>query len=338
MADWLTALAAQHLVQHRAVMVSVVASYGSAPREPGARMVVTMEAVSGTIGGGALEYQAIADAKALLQSGGAAFVRDYALGPKLDQCCGGRVMVLFDLFTPDEAHTIKAAQGDGSTHLITKLGCDAPHIYCQPDDAKALVKAGKVVALLDKAGKPHGDMRVDVADVGAVVQVLGSPYAPLYMFGAGHVGRAVARILSTLPFDVTWIDSRAEAFPPSPIEGVRRLVTQDPVAVVESAPKDALYLVFTHSHPLDFDITAAILKRGDAAYCGLIGSETKRSRFLKRFRDDVGLDETQIGRLTCPIGLGGPQGKEPEVIAIAVAAELLDMVRSLSPITEENAL
>lgn len=150
-------------------------------------------------------------------------------------------------------------------------------------------------------------------------------HAPLLLFGAGHVGRAFVHIAEILPFEVSWIDSRADQFPEHLPANVRRIVAEDYGAEVAAAPADALFLVMTHSHPLDEAITAAILARGDARYCGLIGSETKRARFLKRFRETHGLSEEQIGRLTCPIGLSGPAGKAPATIAIAVAAELLDL-------------
>ncbi|WP_281301556.1 MULTISPECIES: xanthine dehydrogenase accessory protein XdhC [unclassified Iodidimonas] len=313
------------------MLVSVVAAYGSVPRGPGAVMCVMPEGLTGTIGGGALEYQAIQLARDALAEGGDPFLRDFALGPKLDQCCGGRVTLLFDPFDAGDRPLLDAMARDPRALLRTHLGHSAgqPHhrliAGSQRPDGLA---ADRAVALYDGAGRCfEPSMPVPVDDIASVIQNCGSPYAPLYIFGAGHVGRAVAAVLAPLPFDVHWIDQRADAFPADAPPHIRQHLVPDPKALVASAPAGALYLIFTHSHPLDFEITAAVLARGDSRYCGLIGSETKRARFIKRFRDEEHLDEARIGRLTCPIGLDGPPGKEPEVIAIAVAAELLHIVR-----------
>lgn len=251
----------------RAVLVDVRGVRGSAPRETGAEMLVTAEAIEGTIGGGRLEYVAIEEARRLLREGACAPVeREFGLGPKLDQCCGG----------------------------VVRLGFE-------PVDAAGL------------ALRPPPER------------------TPLLLFGAGHVGRAIVHIAGLLPLAVSWIDSRADQFPERLPANVRRVPAADPVAEVAKAPPGALWLVMTHSHPLDEAITAAVLARGDARYCGLIGSETKRARFLKRFRETHGLDEERIARLTCPIGLSGPPGKAPATIAVAVVGEILTLLAEPAP-------
>ncbi|MCJ9430586.1 xanthine dehydrogenase accessory protein XdhC [Kordiimonas marina] len=242
------------------VWVTVAETKGSAPREAGAAMWVGADHILGTIGGGALEYQAILEARTLLADGAQeGFSESYALGPALDQCCGGRVELNFEKL--DEA----AAE-----------------------------------ARLASRGRHR-----------------------LYMFGAGHVGRAVARALAPLDYNVVWVDARADEFPAETAPHIRAEVTDDPVAIVQGAEPGSHFLIFTHSHPLDYDLTAAVLARGDAAYCGLIGSRTKRARFENRMLRERVITEDDLPNLTCPIGLPDIKGKEPSVIAASVVAQLL---------------
>lgn len=149
------------------------------------------------------------------------------------------------------------------------------------------------------------------------------PRFHLQLYGAGHVGRAIIDLLRHQHCQVQWIDEREDCFPADRLPAHIERVCVEPVeAEVATAPPGAFYLVMTHEHALDERITAAILRRGDARYCGLIGSLTKRQRFLHRF-ERCGLAPAQLARLTCPIGLPGIEGKEPAVIAVAVVAQLL---------------
>jgi len=143
----------------------------------------------------------------------------------------------------------------------------------------------------------------------------------LLLFGAGHVGKALVSVLAELPFRVRWIDERRAEFPDVLPANVRAEVNDRPAAEVATAPADAYYLVTTHSHALDFRVTEAVLRRGDFAYAGLIGSRTKRARFEKGFKK-LGVDSS---RLVCPIGIEGIAGKHPKTIAVAVAAQLLQV-------------
>jgi xanthine dehydrogenase accessory factor len=150
-----------------------------------------------------------------------------------------------------------------------------------------------------------------------------APRFALQLYGAGHVGRAIVRAIEGIACRVTWIDERDSEFPRAPSAPHIERVCVEPVeAEVAVAPPGAFYLVLTHSHALDLAITEAILQRGDFAYLGLIGSKTKRARFLRRF-EARGIAPDVLARLTCPIGLPGIEGKEPEVIAVAVVAQLL---------------
>jgi xanthine dehydrogenase accessory factor len=151
----------------------------------------------------------------------------------------------------------------------------------------------------------------------------------LFLYGAGHVGRALVRVLSDLPFQVRWIDISESRFPAGIIESTEltTLAATDPAAIARTAPAGAFHLVMTYSHPLDLAICHEVLKGGTFAYLGLIGSATKRARFTKRLRE-LGHPENALHHLTCPIGLPGVAGKEPAIIAISVAAQLLERVAS----------
>jgi xanthine dehydrogenase accessory factor len=161
------------------------------------------------------------------------------------------------------------------------------------------------------------------------------PVAPplfhLQLYGAGHVGRAIATLLATLDVSVDWLDEREEEFPPTTTLGtpwperIRQVCVDTVEAEVALAPPGAFYLVLTHRHDLDLRIAEAILRRDDSGFFGLIGSRTKRQRFIHRF-ERLGLADTAIARMTCPIGVAGIAGKEPERIALAVVAQLLQQL------------
>jgi xanthine dehydrogenase accessory factor len=247
-----------------AVVVSVAAVKGSAPREAGTHMIVTAKSSYGTIGGGSLEWEATLRARAVLDSDEASAAMKLPLGPELGQCCGG--FVSLRLRRADEA-------------------------LCAELDA------------------------IEARERETLPLVL--------LFGAGHVGKALARALAPLPLRVRWIDGRADAFPDLAIPGPKVVVSDGLLDEVDAAPPGAAYLVLTHSHALDSMICAAALQRGDFAYLGLIGSRTKRAQFERGFRD-LGIPQGQIDRLVCPIGGGRIRDKRPAVIAALVAAELLE--------------
>ena len=158
-----------------------------------------------------------------------------------------------------------------------------------------------------------------------------APRFHLQLYGAGHVGRAIARALAPLNVIVDWIDEREEEFPQRFFEHgaawpdhIRKVCVDAVEAEVRTAPPGAYYLVLTHQHDLDLRISEAILARGDFGFFGLIGSATKRQRFIHRF-EQRGIETSAIARMTCPIGLPGITGKEPEVIAASVVAQLLSI-------------
>lgn len=256
---------ASRLAAERAVLVRIERSQGSVPREAGTCMVVFADAVYGTIGGGQLEFQAIAQARDRLA--GAPHepgTLRYPLGPSLGQCCGGVVWLRFE--------------------------------------------------------------DLDAADAPGLAARLTARHSPVAVFGGGHVGRALVQALAPLPFELTWIDSRDEIFPPEVPPQVR-CEHSDPVqaAVPELAPGSQV-VIMSFSHAEDLDIVAACLRRqrerADLAFIGLIGSRTKWATFRHRLVQR-GFSEPELAAVTCPIGLPGIAGKEPEVIAASVAAQLL---------------
>ena len=288
MADW-TMQARAALLQGPAALVTILATEGSAPRGPGARMVVTETGLAGTIGGGALEHQALEQARAILAlAPGSWRVQDYPLGPLLGQCCGGRVRLLVERLAA-------VPEGDGPYEV--RLG----------ETLNRTAGAARSASLSARVPKPEaGDSFVEPDD---------GDRLPVLMFGAGHVGKAIFMRAEGLPLHLAWYDSRPEAAETS---GVVLAGEDSAIACAGSAGADAAVVILTHDHGLDYRLTAAALT-SPARFVGLIGSETKRARFRSRF-DKEGIDHS---RLTCPIGLPGMKGKEPEVIAIATLAQLL---------------
>jgi xanthine dehydrogenase accessory factor len=291
MTDW-QSFAREALGREPVALVSILATVGSAPRGAGTRMAVTAGAMAGTIGGGRLEYQVAAQARAILAHRvGEWRVQDYPLGPLLGQCCGGRVRVLIE-------------------HLGDAAWFDAPTL--------ATLQDGRVERRALGLARPAPvPARGPLPGIGfAFAEPEDSPRLPLMLFGAGHVGRAIGARIGGLPLTLGWYDSRAEYDAP----GVVIAPESELVDCAASAGPDHAVLILTHDHGLDYRLTAAAL-RSRARFVGLIGSATKRARFLARLRGE-GVD---VSRLTCPIGLPGITGKEPDTIAIAVLAQLLTL-------------
>jgi xanthine dehydrogenase accessory factor len=308
MAEWAAAARAA-LSEGPTALVTILATEGSAPRGPGTRMLVTQATQNGTIGGGALEHRAVEQGRAILDHpAGSWRVQDYPLGPLLGQCCGGRVRLLVErlgdtewLDTIDKGDPVEAMLLD---NRIDRAPAPPSAPIRPPHWAPASTGPGTIPArgTLLKSGDHF-------------IEPLDRPRRRLTMFGAGHVGRAIARVMPGLPFHLAWYDSRPEA---SDQPGVVLADEDELVACAGEASEGSAVLILTHDHALDYRLTAAAL-RSPAAFVGLIGSRTKRARFLSRLATD-GVD---AARLTCPIGLPGIAGKEPEVIAIAAMAQLL---------------
>ena len=175
-----------------------------------------------------------------------------------------------------------------------------------------------------------------VVPAGALMQAP-RPLFHLMLFGAGHVAQALVQVLATLDCAVSWVDSREQQFPPQVPEQVSIEFSEHPADEVRHAPMGAFYLVMTHSHALDLAIVEAVLRRGDAGFLGLIGSRTKRARFEHRLADQ-GFTPAQIASITSPIGAAGISGKAPGVVAIAAAAQLLEVATRLNGAGEHTVI
>jgi xanthine dehydrogenase accessory factor len=233
------------------IRVTVAEARGSTPRAAGTAMLVYPDRIEGTIGGGALEWQAMQTARAMLRDGTAQATRAMPLGPALGQCCGGAVTLEFE--------------------------ADAP--LPKPDPA------------------------------------------PLWIWGAGHVGRAIVATVAPLNgFALTWIDTDAARFPDAIPAGVDQVIAAQPARLMPRAPRAAHHLILTYSHDLDLELCHAALSHGFAS-AGLIGSATKWARFRSRL-EGLGHAPGHIDRIVCPIG-DPSLGKEPQAIAIGVAARLM---------------
>ncbi|MEL6609738.1 MAG: xanthine dehydrogenase accessory protein XdhC [Pseudomonadota bacterium] len=243
------------------ITVTVVGTKGSVPREVGATMQVDAHGIRGTIGGGSLEWQAMAHARAMLAAGTASDRQTYALGPDMGQCCGGVVSLEF------------------SSHAV---------------------------------------------------EAVAPPGPPLFIWGAGHVGRAIAQVMAPLADrDIYIIDVAADRFAPDLPSGVNQTVAADPLALVPRVPPGADNLLVTYSHDLDLALCDALLRHGFGS-CGLIGSATKWARFRKRL-SAMGHSDAQINSIACPIGEPS-LGKHPQAIAIGVAARLVSRSEDAAPL------
>jgi xanthine dehydrogenase accessory factor len=291
----------------RVARVVIAGVEGSSPREVGASMLVWAEGQSGTIGGGALEFEAAAKARVMLESpptpslphgGGreAPLVERVALGPSLGQCCGGAVVLWTEVFEAvPEAMAGVVARGQGEMPLAVKR----------------ILAAARGQGVRPAPGLVAGWLLEPVAEADRQV----------WVWGAGHVGRALVNVLAPLPgIAVTWVDVGPERFPEVVPEGVTVVPASDPALVADHAPAGAEHLVLTFSHALDLELCHRLLTRGFRS-CGLIGSATKWARFRSRLRA-LGHAAAEVGRIRCPIG-DPSLGKHPQAIAVGVAAELL---------------
>jgi xanthine dehydrogenase accessory factor len=151
---------------------------------------------------------------------------------------------------------------------------------------------------------------------------MGQPQAHIAVFGAGHVGRALVPLLASLPCKVRWIDSRESEFPAQIPAGVEKVVNDEVVDEVAEMPAGSYFIVMTHNHQLDLELTAAILERNDFTYYGLIGSKSKRAKFEHRLRDR-GFQPETVQRMRCPMGIAEVKGKLPVEIAVSIAGEVI---------------
>jgi xanthine dehydrogenase accessory factor len=291
---------AQAVEAHGQVARILIADHkGSSPREAGTAMLVWDAGFSGTIGGGALEYQAIENAQNQLKNKALTSVKRIPLGPNLGQCCGGSVTLVTEYFTQEnlpQTDTVFARQ----------------------------IQAGTPEPLWVKRSLANTRNGAETHDInlqdGWLVEPISQPHQPVWVYGAGHVGRAIIDTLQDLPFDITWVDTSVDRFPENTPETVTQLVAQNPALATKHAPQDAQHYILTYSHALDLELCHAILGHSFKSL-GLIGSKTKYTRFTTKLHA-LGHSQAQVSRIICPIG-DPSLGKEPKAIALGIASALL---------------
>lgn len=356
MQAWVTDL--QHLLAHgdAAVLVTVARVEGSAPREAGTKMIVTREAARHTIGGGHLEWKAIETARQVLRDGmrmpHARRLERFALGPSLGQCCGGAVVLAFERLDVSDlgwlatlarrlvagASTVRSVSFRSSRNG-TPAGAPASVNQPEADGAAVAVMLSEPepgvetpdCLLWDTSVAGHGGSQGDGTLL--LTETIAPNDWPVVLFGAGHVGAALVRVLGTLPCRVRWVDARDAAFP-SPeafaalnAPNVAIDANDAPDEAIDAAPPGTSFIVMTHDHSLDLELAERILRRGDFVFFGMIGSHTKRKQFEHRLAAR-GIDPLQIARMNCPLGVDGIVDKSPEVIAISAAAQLLQAIEA----------
>ena len=306
--DWIGTTQRLITEHGRAVLIMVTADKGSTPRDSGTWMLVSDDRQSGTLGGGELERLAEEAARAML-AGHGDWQRSSlhcALGPDLRQCCGGHVTLMLEPL--DMSATDWLAQAAESARV-----------------------ADNQYSVLFQSNEPAATPRIITNDdalsgiTGVHLQPLTDTRLSLFLFGAGHVGQAVATLSTQLPLRLTVIDGRANqrALIPNAdnIEVMGMDSAEEAAARVSSG---SAALVMTHSHELDYTLCHALLTQNSAVFVGLIGSRSKANRFRSRLRKD-NVPEKSLARLTSPIGSSGPKGKEPGVIALAALSEVLTL-------------
>ena len=295
--------------------VVVADTKGSAPREVGAAMLVTADDITGTIGGGALEFEAIRLARLALLDGSDRLDR-HPLGPGLGQCCGGAVTVLTEIW---DAERLDDVTGDLVVRPLPGATSEAP------------LPVRRLMSTARSAGEAPSPRIIGDWMVEPVLK----PQHEIWIWGAGHVGRAIVGVLAPLPeFTVRWVDTGQDRFPADFPENVETLVAENPADLVPVAPSHADHLVLTYSHAFDLEICHRLLGQSFRSL-GLIGSATKRARFRSRLQA-LGHAPGQIDRIRCPIG--DPKlGKHPQQIALGVAAELLTIDATGEEMIEDRA-
>ena len=348
--DWLTALQAQTNDNEKCILITVLRTRGSAPREAGAKMLVMDKLCVGTIGGGHLEYMAIEQARSLLTSDTVQTNSSYRypLGASLGQCCGGVVELLYEKIKDSKAPWIELAAQLCKNNTPAVVVSPLPH----NEELPITDSSNKLIVT---ESSQFGTFGHDLMDRNAItlarelLQASASPLASrtkpvtayvrddmffdminqsdfrLIIFGAGHIAQSIVSVLQNVDCEITWIDTRDNIFPRDIPYNVTILETDTPECEIDNLTAGCYILIMTHCHQLDLRLCHQVLKHQNFTFCGLIGSASKRNRFKKKLLAR-GITKQAINRLTCPIGIDNINGKIPQQIAISVAAQLLQHV------------
>lgn len=312
----------QRLAEGDQVLVTVAALRGSAPREAGASMLVGAQDSCDTIGGGHLEWEAIAHARRMLAvNSSTPELRRFPLSASLGQCCGGVVWLLFERIAAADLQAWRPRLAGLEVGQALTRHCvagEGSHWSLQAADR---TRAG---------GDPASCELAHAAADWRFHQSISLPYFPVAIFGAGHVGEAIVRALLSLEAQIRWIDTREDVFPIDLAAQVSCITSDAPERELAALPAGSFVLVLTHSHAIDLELCAVGLRRDDLGFFGLIGSQAKRMRFEQRLVSR-GLDPLRLARLVCPIGVAGIRSKLPAAIAAAVVAQLLQVLEQAVP-------
>ena len=297
-------------------MLTVAELLGSGPREVGARMMINASGkIEGTIGGGRLEWQALAQAQRMIKNIEKVPTSTfYSLGPELGQCCGGAVTILFEIFDQDDLEFVTAAAALEKNHSTFIV------------ETNQTASGARRTIVIGATTQVHN---FELLDDGSSLVRYSNTNTPLWLYGAGNVGAALVAALAPLPFNITWIDQRPDQFLSQQHSDIRYLNSNDPVATLDDCPDGAFVVIMTHSHSLDFDLCERALKSNKFTYVGVIGRKTKAARFRSRLKS-IGLNELEIMQLVSPLGVPSIKGKEPAIVAASIVAQLLEYRERLS--------
>ena len=285
------------------VRIIILKTSGSAPRNSGTWMIVWENGQDRTIGGGQLEYEVTKSARDLLNSSHGQKIKKYSLGPDIGQCCGGSVEVLLEKMDIEKLGIISKEDGFFARPISTNN------------------KSLNLSSILKKFRNKSIPIEYTFCD-GWLIEPLVKEKRNLWIYGAGHVGTAIANTIDKLErFNIFCLDTSEERYPHDFPKNVERLIAVNPAELVKYAPGDTHHLILTYSHALDLEVCNQLLKQPFLS-AGLIGSKTKWVRFKKRL-GELGYKSEQIHRIVCPIG-DPSLGKSPYEIAIGVANMLLD--------------
>ncbi len=329
MSMWLErvcALARENGVAARAVIIE---AEGPTPREVGSALLVAGGRVEGRIGRGQLETDVVEEARRLCQmrvgAGGQRWTRvvsRFETGAVLGEPTGGVISVLIEVLTAEEGEWLST----GATIVARPLQSGrAPVLFDHDgvDSGGVCVEVGACVQRM----QGHRGTRLELVDARTdgmwLVERTGSVRLPFNVYGTGLIARALVGVLAGLPFDVTWIDGEPAHFPDMPLgDQVRRVADRDPARLAGEAAAGTYHAVMTQSHEVDYAICHRVLERNAFGYLGVIGANVKRQRMEQRLIAE-GIDAEAIARMACPIGLSGIRSKVPAVIAVSIAAQVL---------------
>ena len=299
-------IATSLLDHHQAiVLASVVAVKGSAPCYVGSRMLISTDCIDGTIGGGSLEFEVMRQARKEIRefnNSSDKWVRrlmDIALGPDTGQCCGGFVKVLIEVL------------GHREQKFLGNIDRKESAVFHPFETGRPLM----IWRVAETLSSPNH------SKIDGLVMPIADIQQPIFLYGAGHIGRTLVPMLEGLGFDLYWIDINEQRFPKTIPKWVTRVIAKDPSLIASRAPTDTIHLVITHSHALDQMVCHSVLARQAFARLGLIGSKTKKNRFKTRLKA-TGISTASLDRLICPIGLEAVTGKTPQLVAISIAAQI----------------